>query len=177
MNLQNSPIAKLFIKTWLRLGLFIFVSFAHVSVKAWEVDLSRRSQDLRKLSSTSGPTMLEPQGATETKNLFDSVLTSVEPAQEVVVLNTEKGFVPDTLNLRAGQSYKIHVVNVNEKEKNASFILDAFAEHHGTFYGQPKSFEINPKMEGIFSFQCPETAKQGRIVVTPSANSRKPASN
>ena len=66
---------------------------------------------------------------------------------------------------------------MNEKEKNVSFILDAFSEHHGTFYGQPKEFNIIPKAEGIFSFQCPETAKQGKIVVTGAEDaSRKPAS-
>lgn len=189
MNLLNSPIAKICIDLmfWARrslmriaslvarLSLFVAVSMMHVSVKAWEVDLSRRAQDLQKLKA-SGPTAIETKDSLQEKSLFSGLFTSLEPTQEVVIMNTEKGFVPETLRLRAGQNYKVHVINVNEKEKNVSFVLDAFSEHHGTFFGQPKTFEISPKIEGIFSFQCPETAKQGRIVVAPVADGRRPAS-
>jgi len=139
-------------------------------VRAWDVDMSRRDKDLQK---TDGPAATEPS----TENLVGSFFDSTGPTQEIVILNTEKGFVPETLRLKKGGNYKIHVVNVNEKEKNVSFILDAFSEHYGTFYGQPKEFSIVPKAEGIFSFQCPETAKQGKIVVTgPDEVARKPAS-
>lgn len=184
MNLQSTQTAKPFIKKsqmlrgtliLARLTLFVAVFFVHVSVKAWDVDLSRRSQDLKKLK-VSGPAPVETLGAKEEKSLLSGVFSSLEPVQEIVVLNTEKGFVPENLQLRVGGSYKIHVVNVNEKERNVSFILDAFAEHHGTYFGQPQTFELAPKVEGIFSFQCPETAKQGRIVVAPVGDSRRPAS-
>lgn len=187
MNLLSLPIVRLFIKMKTQLLsnfgktiLFIVVSFMHVSVKAWDVDMSRRSTDMQRMK-ISGPTNVDMTNRKVESRDGQSLLTgifssSLEPTQEVVILNTDKGFVPETLNLKAGQSYKIHVVNVNEKEKNASFILDAFSEHHGTFFGQPKTFEIAPRMEGIFSFQCPETAKQGRIVVAPAGDSRRPAS-
>lgn len=166
MNWLSSLIARHFTNAI----VFVVVSMVQVSVKAWEVDLSRRKQDLQKLKG-NGPTPIDKK---ET-NLLGSVFQSLEPTQELVILNTEKGFVPDTLRLKRGSNYKIHVVNVNEKEKNTSFILDAFSEHHGTFFGQPKTFDLAPKVEGVFSFQCPETAKQGQIVVTPDSDGRRPA--
>lgn len=92
----------------------------------------------------------------------------VEGVQELVVLNTEKGFVPSALRLRQGSHYRLYVVNINEKEKNLSFVLDAFAENHGTFFGQPKVIELYPQRDGVFQFQCPETATQGRLVVLPN---------
>lgn len=153
-------------------ALFVVVSFVQVKVKAWEVDLSRRKTDLQ--TKSNGPRPLN--GKKQSSGIMGNFFQTLEPTQEYVILNTEKGFVPETLRLKRGQNYKIHVVNVNEKEKNTSFILDAFSEHHGTFFGQPKSFELSPKVEGVFSFQCPETAKQGRIVVIPD-DVRKPAAD
>lgn len=169
MNWRISQIARHCTK----IGLFLLVSVVQVKVKAWDVDLSRRKADLQKLNGR-GPTSVDGKQKEET-GIMGNIFQSMEPTQELVILNTEKGFVPDTVRLKKGQNYKIHVVNVNDKEKNTSFILDAFSEHHGTFFGQPKTFEVSPKVEGIFSFQCPETAKQGRIVVTPEADGRKPA--
>lgn len=180
MSSPNSPIAKAYIKFLARLslsvkiGLFLAVSFMHVSVRAWEVDLSRRQGDLRK-AKTRGPASVVVENK-KADSMFSGIFTSLDPAQEIVILNTEKGFVPETIQLKAGQNYKIHVVNVNESAKNVSFVFDAFSEHHGTFYGQPKTFQISPKIEGVFSFQCPETAKQGRVVVAPHSEARRPAS-
>ncbi len=144
----------------------------------WAVDLSRRQkavqakdmQEMRKPAS-SGAT-------TESKSIMDVVFQSGEPLQEIVVLNTDKGFVPNTLRIRQGSKYKIHIVNVNDKEKNVSFVLDSFGEHHATYYGKIKSFYIEPKKEGIYSFECPETANAGRMIVfaNPGAqNIRVPA--
>jgi hypothetical protein len=162
--------------SFIRVAIFFLAFFAQVTVKAWDVDLSRRDKDLQK---AQGPGVVAEDPAPE--NLVNTFFDTTGPTQEVVILNTEKGFVPETVNLKKGGSYRIHVVNVNEKDKNVSFILDAFSEHHGTFFGQPKTFSIAPKTEGIYSFQCPETAKQGRIVVTGDESSqgnqtRKPAS-
>lgn len=168
MNWQISQIAKHCTK----ILLFVGVSVVQVKVKAWDVDMSRRKNDLQKLNGR-GPSSTDVKK--EDSKIMGGIFQSMEPTQELVILNTEKGFVPDTVRLKKGQNYKIHVVNVNEKEKNTSFILDAFSEHHGTFFGQPKTFEVAPKVEGIFSFQCPETAKQGRIVVIPEIDGRKPA--
>ncbi len=180
MSSLNSPIAKTYTKFVARLALtmkvalFLAVSFMHVSVRAWEVDLSRRQGDLQKVK-TRGPASVVTENQKK-DSMFAGIFTSLDPAQEIVIMNTEKGFVPETIQLKAGQAYKIHVVNVNEAAKNVSFVFDAFSEHHGTFYGQPKTFQISPKIEGVFSFQCPETAKQGRVVVAPNAEGRRPAS-
>ncbi len=168
MSLQSSHR----VLSFTRVALFLFAFFAQVTVRAWDVDMSRRQKDLQK---AQGPGVIAADAAPE--NLVSTFFDTTGPTQEVVILNTEKGFIPETLNLKKGGNYKIHIVNVNEKDKNVSFILDAFSEHHGTYFGQPKTFSIVPKVEGIYSFQCPETSKQGRIVVTGTENeTRKPAS-
>ncbi len=114
----------------------------------------------------------EPQ-----KSVLDQIFDVGEPVQEIVILNTEKGFVPNTVRVRKNARYKISVVNVNEKEKNVSFILDGFAEHHATYFGKVKTFVLNPNKEGVFSFQSPETAAEGKLVVyNPPITVRNPAS-
>ncbi len=167
MNLPNSKIARTYIKAF----LFCLFFFTQVSVKAWEVDMSRRNKDMKKWK---GPAAVQMKSSEEETSVFSNLVNVLDPTQDIVILNTEKGFVPDTLSLKKGQQYKIHIVNVNEKEKNASFILDAFSEQHATYFGIEKSFQIQPKVDGIFSFQCPEMSHQGKFVVV-SDDARKPA--
>jgi len=134
-----------------------------------QLDFDRVSNDNRLPASTT---------VDDSKSLFNQVFDSVEPTQDIVILNTEKGFVPDTIRVKKGSSYRLHVVNVNQKDKNVSFILDAFSEHHNTVYGQERVFNLNPKTDGVFTYQCPETAVQGRVIVISAPDSeRKPASN
>lgn len=144
--------------------------------RAWEVDMSRRKMDFDRVTDQN---RLPASVATdETKAVFGSVFNSIEPTQDIVILNTAKGFVPDTVRVKKGSSYRIHVVNVNQKDKNVSFILDAFSEHHNTVFGQERTFNLSPKVDGVFSYQCPETAVQGKfIVISNSDAERKPASN
>lgn len=112
------------------------------------------------------------------KGLLDVLFDKGEPVQEIVILNTEKGFVPSTVRVRKDGRYKISVVNVNEKEKNVSFILDGFSEHHATYFGKVKTFLLEPKKDGVFSFQSPETGTEGKLVVfAPQITVRTPASN
>ncbi len=124
------------------------------------------------------PASIVDQPMKSESSMVSSFFESVEPTQEIVIMNTEKGFIPGTVHLKKGRHYKIHVVNVNDKEKNTSFVLDAFSEHHATYFGQQKSFSISPKTDGVFSFQCPETAQQGRIIVFSDEKNpgRQPAS-
>jgi plastocyanin len=175
VNLQSSQIVKSFI----RAILFTTTFFVHVSVKAWDIDFSRRQKEIE---NARRPASVEPAGQIieappENKGIIGSMVGLVSevlsPTQELVIMNTEKGFVPETIRLKKGQNYKFHVVNVNSKQKNISFMIDNFGQHHGTFYGEPKTFSLAPKTEGVFSFVCPETAQQGRIVVY---DDRKPAS-
>lgn len=142
--------------------------------QAWEIDLTRRQVDFDRVDNVSRL----PASINESKSIdiIGSTFDVAEPTQDVVIMNTETGFVPDTIRLRKGAYYKVHIVNVNSKKKNVSFILDAFSEHHNTVYGEERMFYVSPKMDGIFSFQCPETASQGRLVITPDEQGRKPAS-
>ena len=166
---MNSPSLRR-VLSFTRFLIFVLAFFMQVTVKAWDVDFSRRDKDLQQ--GVSPGVVAEEKTAS---NPITSFLDATGPSQEIVIMNTDQGFVPETVRLRKGGNYVIHVVNVNEKQKNVSFILDAFSEHHGIFYGQPKTFSMTPKTEGIYSFQCPESAKQGHIVVF--SDDRKPASN
>ncbi len=90
---------------------------------------------------------------------------TINDRQEFVILNTSHGFIPSNVRLHKGLHYTVHVVNVNEDKKNVSFMLDAFGQHHATYFGKIKSFELDPNKEGIFEFQCPETSAQGKLVI------------
>ena len=172
MSTVNFKIVQTCSKILTVIAVFIVGTFISIEpVKAWEVDFSRRQIEFDKVEDQNRmPASVKP----ETKSPLEQVFETTEASQDIVILNTEKGFVPEILNLRQGGNYKIHVVNVNEQKRNISFIVDAFGEHHNTIYGEPKSFQLAPKTEGIFSYQCPETAFQGKIVVIPQQ--RKPAS-
>jgi hypothetical protein len=164
----------------------------------WSIDLSRRqraaseadlqaaarapaaavpavdggSSSTRQIRSPSeGQQPSQGQSQNQPNSMLDAVFAAGEPVQELVLLSTDRGFVPSSLRLRKGGRYLVHVVNVNEKEKNISFVLDAFGEHHATYYGKIKTFRLDPKKEGIFSFQCPETSAEGRVVVFAPAGS------
>ncbi len=167
MNSVNSKTVKNCTK--IAAAILFFTSLAH----AWEVDFSRRQVDFNKVENSDRL----PASVVEEKPLsfYSKVVESVEPSQDIVIMNTEKGFVPETVRLKKNGNYKIHIVNVNHKEKNISFVLDAFSEHHNTIFGEEKSFSVSPKSEGIFSYQCPETATQGKFIIY-SDSDRKPAS-
>ncbi|WII73482.1 cupredoxin domain-containing protein [Bdellovibrio sp. 22V] len=146
------------------------------SAFAFEVDFSRRQVDFNRVKNEDRlPASIQED---QSVNILNKVFDSVEPTQDIVIMNTDKGFVPDTVRLRKGNNYRIHVVNVNGKEKNVSFVLDAFSEHHNTVFGEQKTFYVTPKTDGIFSYQCPETAVQGKFIIfSESGADRKPASN
>jgi plastocyanin len=169
------------VKLCTSLLLLIFVSRVHGD---WQFDFSRRdaqtrSQDLREPASTSSSVEMpvEVPAQAPPPTLLGSLFQNNQVAEEIVVLNTEKGFVPSTIRVKKGYNYQIHVVNVNEKEKNVSFVLDSFSEHHATFYGKIKSFVIRPQKEGVYKFVSPETSAQGKLVVIPeNRETRVPAS-
>ena len=71
--------------------------------------------------------------------------------------------------------YQIHIVNLNTKEKNVSFLMDSFSQSHNTVFGVTKTFKIQPQVEGVFSYQSPETGVAGKVIVV-SEGLRKPAS-
>ncbi|MFV8248596.1 cupredoxin domain-containing protein [Bdellovibrio bacteriovorus] len=143
---------------------------------AWEVDFSRRQVEFNKVKNEDRlPASVQED---QSVNILSKVFDTVEPTQDIVIMNTEKGFVPAQVRLKKGGNYRIHVVNVNNKEKNVSFVLDAFSEHHNTVFGEQKTFHVTPKTDGIFSYQCPETAVQGKFIIYSDAATpdRMPAS-
>ena len=198
MNTRTITRAKLYTRL-----AFLAVTFSAGTARGeWTVDFSRRLPPARLgaeelMVSTPSPTSSRDPAsefpidvpaapatpapsanAAAEDGFFATLFQSGDVAQEIVVLNTEKGFVPSTIRVKRGLNYKIDVVNVNEKERNVSFVLDSFSEHHGTYYGKIKSFVIRPQKEGVYKFISPETSAQGKLVVSPSpaVDKRLPAS-
>ncbi len=165
MSSVNFKTVKLFIKVM----IFVFVGS---QAQSWDVDMSRRKLDFDRVSDQN---RLPASKTTETSGFdIEAIMPSHLPVQDIVILNTDKGFVPSKVVVRKGDVYKIHLVNVHSEKKNISFILDDFAESHNTPFAKEKYFELKPKKSGEFSFHCPETSFQGRLIVIDSE--RKPAS-
>lgn len=182
-------------KTLTVIAMFLTFAMASSAHAEWTVDLSRRTQQMRKKElvpsydvddrapasvrtfegeeppmdggtwKTEGAAANAKGQVTPEPGFIDRILDPGEPSQDIVILNTERGFVPNTIRIRKDGRYTIHVVNVNEKEKNVSFILDGFSEHHATFFGKVKTFKLEPRKEGVYSFLSPETAVEGRFIV------------
>lgn len=154
--------------------IFILTFFINVQVvKAeWTFDFSRRTNKVLEVAP-----MPVPKNVVNEASIFESAFEPSAPVQELVIMNTDKGFVPATVRVKSGMNYRVHVVNINEDNKNISFVMDAFSEHHATYFGSLKTFNIRPKQQGVFTFQCPETSAQGKLVVYPAVNlNRLPAS-
>lgn len=146
-------------KTFTKIFVLICILASEFALAGWEIDLSRRRRETQKTAEGA------PTGAEQAINFVEKVIPTQTYGQDMVILNTDKGFLPTTVHLKKGQNYTLHVVNVNEKEKNTSFILDAFKESHATYFGQIKSFTIHADKDGVFNFQCPETSIEGRMVI------------
>lgn len=174
--------SKILVTVSFVLGAVLFSQSAHAE---WSIDLSRRTQQMRKQEMGRSPAAVkryDGEGAQNGKveglpavedgeperSFVDRIFDPGEPTQDIVILNTERGFVPNTIRIRKDGRYMVHVVNVNEKEKNVSFILDGFSEHHATFFGKVKTFKLEPRKEGVYSFMSPETAVEGRFIVFTS---------
>lgn len=162
MSLQIFTHVKSYIDTLKSLIFVGIMLFSVGSTADWNVDFSRRAVESRRPASAETPAPGVPQ-----KSIFEKVFVSSEPSQELVILNTERGFIPSSINVKEGVQYKVHVVNVNKNIKNVSFVMDAFSEHHATYYGKIKTFHIHPKRTGVYTFVSPETSAQGRLVVHP----------
>lgn len=139
------------------------------------VSSSRSPQSLSgDSSSRRGPASLDSQYTIvprqDEAGFLNGLLDRQAPAQEVVIMHTRDGFFPTNVQIYKNRRYKVHVVNVHESNKNVSFMMDSFSQHHGTYFGKPVSFVIEPRQEGLFPFQCPETAAQGHLVVTETSS-------
>ncbi len=178
MNSVNFKIVKSFTRGF----LFSFFFFAQVKIHAWEIDLSRRQTNPTRIENqrmpSSNPTTKKVERSTDAEILeaLKNVVSTVDVSRDIVIVNTEAGFVPDVVQVKKGEAYKIHIVNLNMREKNTSFLMDSFTQSHNTMFGNLKTFVIEPKVEGVFSYQCPETGVQGKLVVVPDTTTRKIAS-
>ena len=167
----------------------IAVSFSHAVFAEWKIDFSRRREQLlqeekrhsvsykkqqRGLASVVENNTVSDENQT---GFLDMAFDRQGPQQELVIMHNEQGFFPPNLRVNKNQRYKVHVVNVSKKSKNVSFMLDAFSQHHGTFFGEPVSFVIEPRKEGLYKFQCPETAAIGQLVVTGTNPVESPLQN
>jgi plastocyanin len=161
----NFKTVKLFTK------IFIFILLG-AQAQSWDVDLSRRKLDFERVVDQNRLPASEIGQTSVFK--IEELIPPSQATQDIVILNTEKGFVPEKIVVRKGEAYRIHLVNVHSEKKNISFILDDFAESHNTPFAQEKQFELKPKKVGEFSFHCPETSFNGRVIVIDSE--RKPAS-
>ena len=192
---MNTPIftrAKQFIETAVRrlatpvIGALCVTLLASSASAEWAVDFSRRMKNTRdndlKADREPAAARVGAEAAGDPvaakKGLFDALFDAGEPIQDIVLMQTEKGFVPSVVRVRKNGRYRLHVVNVNEKEKNVSFILDGFSEHHATFFGKIKTFVLEPRKEGAYSFISPETSAKGELIVfNPEITIRNPASD
>jgi hypothetical protein len=141
---------------------------------AWDVDFSRRqipgsNQKVTDSDASSNPEKdsLVVKSVHKDRNAKDR--------QEFVILNTNHGFIPSQVRLHKGLHYKVNVVNVNEDKKNVSFIMDGFNQHYATYFGQIKTFDIDPDKEGVYEFECPETTAMGKVVVFGPGKNMAPA--
>lgn len=167
------------VRNWLSVIVIFFGCISH----AWEIDFSRRQVEFKKMTDqVRGPAS---ESDTSTPSTGEVSLTSflgaepryIEASPDVVILNTENGFVPSQLHLQKGKSYQIHVVNTHPKEKNLSIVMDDFTVKEATLFGVNKSFTLSPRVDGVFVYQCPETGKEGKIYIYSSNSSqRSPAS-
>lgn len=165
MNLLIIMRERSFIKCWHL--LFLTLIFSSISSFAgWDIDFSRRAQSTKRISNDVA------NNSGKEKSIFEIIFQpqgiAKGGAYEIVVLHTEKGFIPSTINVQENRNYKIHVVNVNKGTKNVSFVFEAFSEYHSSYYGKLKTFHITPRERGVYTFQCPETSAQGKLVVYKS---------
>ncbi len=175
----NFKIAKSFIKNFTRGFLFAFFFFVQVKVHAQ--DITAPKTETKVIAPTSAVINKPSEASVKSKDeeilqAIRKAVQPVEPTKEIVILNTETGFIPDKVRVKKGEAYKVHVVNLNMKEKNTSFLMDSFTQSHNTVFGIRRTFNIEPQVEGIYSYQCPETGIQGQLVVVKDNPKRKTAS-
>lgn len=176
MNSVNFKTVKSFTKHFVRGFLFAFFFFAQVKVHAQaSEEVAAAPTTEMKVTTPTASVIVKPtdkSGQQRDEALLGAIrkaVQPVEPSKEIVILNTESGFVPQKIRVKKGEAYKIHVVNLNMKEKNVSFLMDSFTQSHNTVFGIEKSFNIEPQVEGVYSYQCPETGIQGQLIVVKDA--------
>jgi FtsP/CotA-like multicopper oxidase with cupredoxin domain len=178
VNSVNFKTVKSFTKNFTRGFLFAFFFFVQVKVHAQTTasaaDITAPTTETKVITPTSAVIVKPSEMSDKQKNeeLISAIrkaVQPVEPTKEIVILNTESGFIPEKLRVKKGEAYKVHIVNLNMR--------DSFTQSHNTVFGVKKTFNIEPQVEGIYSYQCPETGIQGQLIVLKEdPKKRKPAS-
>lgn len=171
MNSLNFKIVKSFIKNFFRMVVFFAVFFVNIKIHAWEIDFSKRQVDFTTSQDMRVPASQSNEAADTAIEMLATAAKPVEPSQEIVIMQTPSGFIPEKLQLTKGVTYRFHVVNLDPEAKNTSFLFDAFSQTHNTVYGKPKTFVVTPRAEGLFSYQSPETARQGQVMIVDDVRS------
>ena len=156
MNFQVFMVVKRYIKVVVALS---FLLSSYLSFADWKIDLSRRAKHIGIQK------YVEVIPKEEKKEVFKYYYSNKHPVQELVIMSTKNGFVPESVSLKSGVQYRIYLINVDKNVKNSSFVMPGFSQYHSMYYGNSKSFIIHPKKEGVFKFESPETQKVGKIVV------------
>ena len=128
------------------LSLFTFFFLTHSAVAEWKVDFSRRRKEIKErenLHSRSyrrsqlpssrqgkrGIASLDDKFTVVPKKeeapFLEGILERQAPAQEIVIMHTKDGFFPANVQIYKDRRYKVHVVNVHQKSKNVSFMMDS----------------------------------------------------
>jgi hypothetical protein len=113
-------------------------------VQAWEIDFSRRTTETNSIASETLPWPSSQRLNDDflSESPLKQMFTSIDVGQTISLLHTEEGFIPNTLRLKKDNAYKLYVVNVNEKFKNVSFILDSFGQSFGIYFGKTRTSKI-----------------------------------
>lgn len=179
MNSANFKTVKNYTKHFTRGLLFSFFFFAQVKVHAFNKEEVAPPVTEIKVVAPTAATIVKPSDKSAHQKDADllqairKAVQPVEPTKEIVILNTEAGFVPQKVRVKKGEAYKVHIVNLNMKEKNVSFLMDSFTQSHNTVFGVQKTFNIEPQVEGIYSYQCPETGIQGQLIVIKDESGKR----
>ena len=171
MNFRIFMVERSFIK-YITMSLLLFSTA--ICFADWKIDLTRRAKHIGVQK------YIEVIPKEEKKQVFKYYHSNKHPIQELVIMQTANGFIPESVSLKSGVQYRVHLVNVDKEVKNSSFVLPKFSQYHSMYYGNAKSFIISPQHEGVFKFESPETQNIGKIIVhsnpdglTPKALSKK----
>ena len=112
MNSVNFKTEKNYTSSYLKYFLFSFFYFIQVTVHAdWSIDLSRRQTDFTRIENQRMPaatnvTVDEGKYDSEIFSALKKIVNPVEPSVEIVIMQTETGFVPAMIHLKKDEVTK-----------------------------------------------------------------------
>lgn len=176
MSMLISPTVKTYTKTQpiffgnrvlhvlFLVSVFLVTSTIRFEIQALEIDWSKRS-GTRAITRTpqSEPASAIPKSIAPA--WIGEVFETPRPSQEVVLIHTSTGFVPSQIVIDTTRNYELHVVNVSDTVKTASFFIDHFGVQKGMPYASVQKVQLRPKQAGKFSIFSPETNFEAQLIV------------